>query len=286
MSKDRAERTRMDAEHPLSATRDSISGAAVLRILVTNDDGIYAPGLVALAGRLCEVGEVIAIAPDRPRSATGHAITLHKPLRMQEVTLPGDITGYSTNGTPSDCVVLGVSSLDPKPELVISGINQGPNLGEDLTYSGTVSAAMEAAICGIKAFAISIASFEIASFDTAADFAVYLARIIFRQGLPPDTFLNVNIPDVDSAAVAGVVITRQGRRRYQSRVDKRVDPRGRPYYWLGGDLYDDDVDTATDVGAIAADMISVTPIHLDLTHHSFLTELQSWGIQEGWRCAR
>jgi 5'-nucleotidase len=257
----------------------------ILRILVTNDDGIHAPGLVALVGRLCDVGDVVAIAPDRPRSATGHAITLHKPLRMQEVSLPGDIVGYSTNGTPSDCVVLGMSSLDPKPQLVISGINQGPNLGEDLTYSGTVSAAMEAAICGVKAFAISIASFEISSFDVAADFAAYLADMIARQGLPPDTFLNVNVPDVEPSAIAGVAITRQGRRRYQSRVERRVDPRGRPYYWLGGDLYHEDIDTASDVGAIAADMISITPIHLDLTHHSFLKELRAWGIEDGWRCA-
>ena len=256
-----------------------------MRILITNDDGIHAPGLIALAGRLCQVGEVTAIAPDRPRSATGHAITLHKPLRMQQVELSGGIAGYSTNGTPSDCVVLGMSTLDPRPDLVISGINLGPNLGEDLTYSGTVSAAMEAAICGVGAFAISIASFEVSSFDTAAAFAAHLARIVGQRGLPPDTFLNVNIPDVEPSAIAGVTITRQGRRRYQSRIEKRVDPRGLPYYWLSGDLYDQDTDSATDVGALASDMISITPINLDLTHHVFVEELGTWGIEQGWQCA-
>ena len=255
-----------------------------MRILITNDDGIHAEGLIALARGLCAVGEVTAIAPDRPRSATGHAITLHKPLRIQEITLPGGITGYSTNGTPSDCVVLGMSTLDPRPALVISGINQGPNLGEDLTYSGTVSAAMEAAICGVSAFAISIASLEVSSFDTAAAFAAHLARIIGEKGLPPDTFLNVNLPDLEPSAIAGVAITRQGRRRYQTRIEKRFDPRGRPYYWLGGDLYEEETDADTDVGALAADMISITPIHLDLTHHVFLQELSGWDIGERWRC--
>lgn len=257
-----------------------------MRILITNDDGIHAPGLLALAQRLRQLGQVTAIAPDRPRSATGHAITLHKPLRMQQVALPGGIAGYSTNGTPSDCVVLGMSSLDPRPELVISGINQGPNLGEDLTYSGTVSAAMEAAIIGVNAFAISIASFDISSFDTAAGFAAHLARVIGEKGLPRDTFLNVNIPNLEPAAIAGVAITRQGRRRYQSRVEKRFDPRGRAYYWLGGDLYHEQTDSGTDVGALAAHMISITPIQLDLTHHVFLEELSRWGIGERWRDGR
>jgi len=259
-------------------------GGSLLRILITNDDGIYAPGLIALARCLCQVGDVTAIAPDRPRSATGHAITLHKPLRMQEVTLPGGVTGFSTNGTPSDCVVLGMSSLDPRPELVISGINQGPNLGEDLTYSGTVSAAMEAAICGVNAFAISVAAFEVASFDPAAEFACHLSRIIAERGLPPDTFLNVNIPNAEPEAIAGVAVTHQGRRRYQTRIEKRIDPRGRPYYWLGGDLHDQDTDPSTDVGAVALDMISVTPIHLDLTNHGFLRELAHWDIGGQWRC--
>lgn len=257
-----------------------------MRILITNDDGIHDEGLIALAQHLCQVGEVTAIAPDRPRSAIGHAITLHKPLRMQQVALPGGITGFSTNGTPSDCVVLGMSSLDPRPELVISGINQGPNLGEDLTYSGTVSAAMEAAILGLNAFAISVASFEISSFDTAAGFAAHLAQMISAKGLPRDTFLNVNVPDLEPSAIAGVAVTRQGHRRYQSRVEKRFDPRGRPYYWLGGDLYSEEADADTDVGALAADMISITPIHLDLTHHVFLEELSRWGIGERWRCGR
>lgn len=254
-----------------------------MRILITNDDGIHADGLAALVQGLCTVAEVIAIAPDRPRSATGHSITLHKPLRMHRVELSDCATAFSTNGTPSDCVVLGLTSLDLRPDLVISGVNQGPNLGEDLTYSGTVSAAMEAAICGVPAFAISIASVEMVHLDTAAAFARHLAEVVQRSGLPRDTFLNVNIPDREVSDIAGVAVTRQGRRRYQCRVEERFDPRGRAYYWLGGNLHNEDEDPRTDVGAIAAGMISVTPIHLDLTHHEFVDELKTWGIGRNWR---
>jgi len=252
------------------------------RILITNDDGIYAEGLLALKSALDAVGETHVVAPDRPRSACGHSITLHKPLRLSKVRLPDASYGYSTNGTPSDCVSLGVLDLVKGGlDLVVSGINWGPNLGWDLTYSGTVSAAMEACIMGIPALAVSVASYdEDVSFDYAAEFTAHLARIVLKHGLPPDTLLNVNVPHVPAAHVRGIEITRQGRRRYSGKVEKRTDPVGRAYYWLGGDTAVDDLEEGTDVKAVADDKVSVTPVHLDLTGYPALDELRTWGIEE------
>ena len=247
-----------------------------MNILVTNDDGIHSDGLLALRARLLEVGEVMAVAPERPRSATGHAITLHKPLRIHQVRLRDGGVGYSTNGTPSDCVVLGMIELQPKPDFVVSGINLGPNLGEDLTYSGTVSAAMEATMFDVPAFAISVAGYQVGDYSGAAEFAAKMVRIITERGLPPNTFLNVNVPDLPPDQMRGVAVTRQGRRRYEGRLDKRSDPRGQPYYWLSGDLLDEQGDPDTDVRALAEGKISITPVQLDLTNHAFLPELRGW----------
>ena len=247
-----------------------------MNILVTNDDGIHSDGLLALRARLLEVGEVMAVAPERPRSATGHAITLHKPLRIHQVRLRDGGVGYSTNGTPSDCVVLGMIELQPKPDFVVSGINLGPNLGEDLTYSGTVSAAMEATMFDVPAFAISVAAYQVGDYSGAAEFAAKMVRIITERGLPPNTFLNVNVPDLPPDQMRGVAVTRQGRRRYEGRLDKRTDPRGQPYYWLSGDLLDEQGDPDTDVRALAEGKISITPVQLDLTNHAFLPELRGW----------
>ena len=250
-----------------------------LRLLVTNDDGIYAPGLLFLLRELAKLGEVVAIAPERPRSASGHAITLHKPLRINPVHLPGGEIAYATNGTPSDCVVLGMSDLVGKPpHLVVSGINVGGNLGEDLTYSGTVSAAMEAAIFGVPSFAISVVAEEDPDLAPAARFAFKLARQILRHGLPKDTFLNVNVPATNARRVLPVEVTRQGRRRYEGRLEKRVDLRGLPYYWLGGELCETGPSPGTDVEAVKRGHISLTPIQLDLTDHSFLEQLRGWKL--------
>lgn len=252
-----------------------------MRILITNDDGIYSEGLLALKAGLEEIAEVMAVAPDRPRSATGHAITLHKPLRISPVRLRDGSTGYSTNGTPSDCVLLGIGdAIEGDPDLVVSGINAGPNLGEDLTYSGTVSAAMEAAIFGYPSFAISVASYEVPDYSLAAKFAGRLTQVIGRKGLPRGTFLNVNVPDLTGDSLPPVQITCQGSRRYQGKLDKRVDPRGQTYYWLTGELFESEIPKGTDVAAIAAGRISITPIHLDLTNHQFIEELQDWGLEE------
>jgi len=248
------------------------------QILVTNDDGIYAEGLSALRDALNEVGDVTVVAPERPRSASGHAITLHKPLRMENVRMPWGGDGYACSGTPSDCVVLGIFSLMSHCDLVVSGINLGPNLGEDLTYSGTVSAAMEGAICGKPAIAVSLADYENADYSTTSRFIARLARQVLANGLPKDVLLNVNVPNLPEAEIQGVAITRQGKRRYEGRVEKRIDPRGRPYFWLGGEIIEDIAGEGSDGEAIRQGRISITPLHLDLTQHSYAEELRGWNL--------
>ena len=259
------------------------SGPPSLRILVTNDDGIHAPGIFALKQALDAAGHKVTVcAPDRPRSASGHAITLHKPLRLQEVALPDGSIGYAGSGTPADCVTLGVLDvLDNDVDLVVSGINHGPNLGWDVTYSGTVSAAMEAVIIGVPAIAVSVASYaQTVRYEPAARFAATLAGYLSRQRLPPVTLLNVNAPDLPEEEIRGVMVTTQGDRQYVDRLEKRHDPLGRPYYWLGGKIHDKEAAPGTDVKAVGEGYISVTPIHLDLTAHAFLRDLRAWGLEQ------
>lgn len=253
-----------------------------MNILITNDDGVYSRGILILKQALQRLGRVIVVAPDRPRSASGHSITLHKPLRVEKVQMQDGDMAYASNGTPSDCISLGVLDVaGDKVDLVVSGINLGPNLGYDLTYSGTVSAAMEGAIMKIPSFAISLATYEQdASYHYAAQFAAHLARILLENKLPEGVLLNVNVPDVPADEVSGILITSQGKRHYAGRIDKRTDPMGRSYYWLGGDLPVDQLDEGTDVKAVADDYISVTPIHLDLTASRFLPTLQTWNIDK------
>jgi 5'-nucleotidase len=251
-----------------------------MRILVTNDDGIHAPGLLALRAGLMRLGEVIAIAPDRPRSACGHAVTLHKPLRLTLVDLPGVGAGYASNGTPSDCVALGVSGeVAGMPDLIVAGINAGPNLGWDLTYSGTVAAAMEGTISGIPSVAISITSYTATDFTVAADFAAYLGQAVVKHGMPRDTFLNVNVPALPSAEIDGVVVTHQGRVIYENRIERRTDPRGGDYYWFTGDRMDHRGQPGSDIDAVTRNRISVTPVHLDLTDQSMLARLRAWDLK-------
>jgi 5'-nucleotidase len=262
-----------------------------VRILITNDDGIHAEGLMAVKRALDPLGQVAVVAPDRPRSACGHSITLHKPLRVSQVTLPDGSTAYTTSGTPSDCVTLAVLDLmrEAPPELVVSGINHGPNLGWDLTYSGTVSAAMEGAILGMQSFSISVAwrlqrmveeeegPAPPIDFTHAARFAAELTRMLQERPLPAYSLLNVNVPP---RPPIGVEVTRQGIRRYPGRVDRRVDPMGRTYYWLGGDDPEDQMEEGSDVKAIADGKISVTPIQLDLTDYPLLKELSRWQFKD------
>lgn len=249
---------------------DSVAGDRKL-ILLTNDDGVGAEGILALRRAVDPLGDVVVCAPDRPRSASGHAITLHKPLRASEVRTPDGCTAFATSGTPSDCVMLAfVRLLARRPDLVISGINDGPNMGWDLTYSGTASAAMEAAILGAPAFAISLVStrgLRDHDFEPASRFAADLAARLLEHPLPPARFLNVNVPQTPEGHITGVRITRQGVRRYPGSAEERVDPWGRKYYWIGGELPEDELIPGTDVESVAHGYISVTPIQMDMTDH-------------------
>ena len=246
-------------------------------ILVTNDDGVQAPGLRILAEHLSALGEVYMVAPDREQSAVGHSLTLHRPLRITEVG-PRII---AVEGTPTDCVLLAYYRILPKkPALVFSGINYGHNLGDDITYSGTVSAAFEATLLGIPSVAISIErDGKKIYYDVAARFAKKIAQKVLKDGLPKDTFLNVNLPNVPASKIRGVVVTKQGRRSYDDVIVAKVDPRGRPYFWIGnGDpLWKDDI--GTDINAIRANKISITPIHLDLTNHKAIARLKDWKLR-------
>jgi 5'-nucleotidase len=251
-----------------------------MRILVTNDDGILAPGLLALSQALRPLGEVFVIAPERPRSAVGHAVTLHKPLRLDEVTLADGTRGWAATGTPSDCVSLGLDVLmDGRADLVFSGINDGANLGWDLTYSGTVAAAMEGIILGIPSIAISVATDDKpADFRAAADFAPRIACALRERGIEPGALLNVNVPNLPPERIAGVEVTHQGCTQYDDRIDARKDPRGRPYYWFIGTLRDMPQEPGSDVDAVSRGAISVTPVHLDLTAKHLLPCLREWKL--------
>lgn len=246
-------------------------------VLVTNDDGIHAPGLAALAAELGRLGRVAVVAPDRERSATGHSLTLHSPLRAEEIRPQW----FAIDGTPTDCVNLGIHGLfRERPALVVSGINHGANMGDDITYSGTVAAAMEATLMGVPAFAVSLANHSDAQVDyrPAARFAAHLARAVLERGLPRDTFFNVNVPALKDDQLQGVRLTRQGKRIYGDLVIENTDPRGRKYYWIGaGDLDFKDVE-GTDFHAVHRGFISLTPLHLDLTNYRSFEELSTWDL--------
>ncbi len=247
-----------------------------MKILVTNDDGVHAPGIVALAEALRQLGEVAVVAPDRERSAVGHALTLHHPLRVFDLR-PGV---FAIDGTPTDCVNLGIHTLlSFKPDLVVSGINRGGNLGDDVTYSGTVSAAMEATLMGIPAFAISLVTAGNGDhFTAAAAFAVKLAGVISAKGLPADTFLNVNVPDLPADQLLPPLITSQGKRRYEGSIVEKVDPRGRSYYWIGNGEQNFHNIVGSDYHAVSHNHVSITPLHLDLTNYASFGALQNWNL--------
>jgi len=229
-------------------------------------------------------GGLMVLAPNHNWSAAGHGKTMHKPLRVNRE--PFDLNGsgldvevYTTTGAPSDCVTLALlGALPHVPDLVVSGINQGANLGHDLTYSGTVAAAMEAVIYGLPAVAISLDSYGSHDFAFAARVGAAIVEKVLSRGLPPGTFLNVNIPSCPPEEVAGVMVTRLGRRVYRDVLVKRHDPRGRPYYWIGGEPPSGYLDEGTDIWAVAHGYVSVTPIHLDMTADAFISELEAWDL--------
>ncbi|SHM74998.1 5'-nucleotidase /3'-nucleotidase /exopolyphosphatase [Caldanaerovirga acetigignens] len=252
-----------------------------MNILITNDDGIYAEGLLMLAREISKIAKVTVVAPDRERSATAHAITLHKPLRVEKAELRNcSVESWMVNGTPSDCVKLALDALiNDAPDLVLSGINRGPNLGTDVIYSGTVSAAIEAAIYGIPAVAVSVAAYENVSYEYPAQFVRKLCEVLKEKQFPKDTLLNVNIPPLDVEDIAGVLITRLGSRKYKNCFDRRQDPRGKTYFWLTGEVVEDLEDETSDVWAIKNNYISITPIHFDLTNYEVIDSIKKWELK-------
>jgi 5'-nucleotidase len=241
-------------------------------ILVTNDDGVYSPGIQLLAKRLKELDEVVIVAPDRERSAAGHSMTLHRPLLIEQLREGV----YSVNGTPTDCVNIAVKGLLKEvPRLVVSGINKGPNMGDDVTYSGTVAGAIEATILGIPAFAISCAGRADFRFAEAAEVAVRVAQLALQSGLGQGTLLSVNVPNLAMTDIQGTAITRLGKRIYHQMTVERVDPRGKKYYWIGGGEPEWEHGEGTDFDAIDRKMVSITPLHLDLTDYSAFERLRS-----------
>ena len=249
------------------------------RILVSNDDGIHSAGLTALADALESLGEVVVVAPDREQSACSHALTLHRPLRIDELRP----RRYAIDGTPTDCVNLAVNAIlrDERPALLVSGINRGANLGDDVTYSGTVSAAMEGTLLGIPSIAVSLIGREPYDFGAAAAIGSRLAAWVLAHGLPADTLLNVNVPPLaNGVAPRAVVLTRMGRRRYGDAIVENMDPRGRKYYWIAGEEVPFVAEEGTDFHAVQHGLISVTPIHLDLTNYRTLEMLEP--LRDTW----
>ncbi|MFZ5644348.1 MAG: 5'/3'-nucleotidase SurE [Bacillota bacterium] len=253
-----------------------------MRILVSNDDGIFADGIIALRERLEKediIEKLYVVAPDRERSAIGHGITMHRPLRAKEIKYPCEkSTGWSVDGTPADCVKLALEELIDPPDLVISGINQGPNLGTDVLYSGTVSAAVEAVICGFPAIAVSLTSSVNHDFTEAADFIARLVPVVRREGLPRGSLLNVNVPP---GTPKGVRVVRLGNMKYVNIFDKRIDPRGRVYYWMAGEVLDlEDNCPDTDIGSNGEGYITVTSVQIDLTNRCELERIKSWNLDK------
>ncbi|MCJ7660335.1 MAG: 5'/3'-nucleotidase SurE [Anaerolineales bacterium] len=253
----------------------------MVHILVTNDDGVTAPGLLALAKEMEVLGKVSILAPDRNWSASGHVKTMHRPLRVKEIQLSDGIQALATDGAPSDCVALAVLGILPeKIDLVVSGINPNANLGYDVTYSGTVTAAMEATIWGIPGIAVSLDSPEnhlgALDYEMAARVARQVAKKVNQRGLPKETLLNVNVPYLPLTELAGFKITRQGLRVYRDELDRRLDPRNRPYYWIGGQSPTGIPEDGTDFGALQQGFVSITPLHLDMTAFEIVDSLQTW----------
>ncbi len=246
------------------------------RILCTNDDGIHAPGLDILVGVATQLGDVTVVAPDRQQSATSHSLTVHRPLRVTRI----DESSHVIDGTPTDCVLIAVNSLMPDPpDFVFSGVNHGPNMGEDVLYSGTVAAAMEGTILGIPSVAVSFDSREE---DRLTGYGPALTRIlgslVGRPDFPDETFFNINLPDVPAEELKGVRITTLGRRVYSDSLTRREDPSGREYFWIGGGVSNWTGREDSDFRAVRAGYASVTPLHLDLTNYSLINEVRTWPL--------
>ena len=254
-----------------------------LNILITNDDGIYASGLWALHRALSPRHRVTVIAPDRERSAVGHGITLHQPIRATQIIANGGERGWAVSGTPADCVKLAVVELmGSRPDLVISGINPGANVGVNLNYSGTVAAAKEAALYGLKAISISIQGFEGLCYDEAARFAVRLVPLIHSKAMPAGTFLNINMPNLPLDQTAGVSVSRQSVDLYDEHFEKRQDPRNRTYYWQGSESRPVYSHSDADGAVLERNHISITPVRCDMTDYNAMEALKTWDFNNGF----
>lgn len=251
-----------------------------MKILVSNDDGIDSVGIFALVESLKEIADVTVVAPHKEQSAVGHAITMQTPLRVFEYHKNGKFFGYAVDGTPADCVKIGIRNLmQIQPDLVVSGINHGSNTAINIIYSGTVSAAREAAIMDVPSIAISVTSHTVMDFSFAAKVAKHLAIEINNKGLIKGTMLNVNVPNVPENEIAGILVTKQGKSKWDDIYEKRIDPYGRNYYWLTGNLFELDHDIEFDQAAIKNNYVSITPIHFDLTDYRTYSEMKSWKIE-------
>jgi len=252
-----------------------------MHILVTNDDGVTAPGLLALAQEMRKLGKVTVFAPDRNWSASGHVKTMERPLRVSETTLADGTSAFTSDGAPSDCVALPLLGLlEEKIDLVVSGINPHANLGHDVTYSGTVTAAMEAVIDHVPGIAVSLDSPDgfkgLLDYSTSAIVGRRIAEQVLADGLPEGVVVNINVPYLKEDELKGYMITRQGLRVYRDVLDTRLDPRGRPYYWIGGDFPTGVDEPGTDFGALRAGYVSITPLQLDLTNYKAMDVLKEW----------
>jgi 5'-nucleotidase len=252
-----------------------------MHILVTNDDGVQAPGLLALAQAMRTLGKVTAFAPERNWSASGHVKTMDRPLRAREVLLADGTSALTTDGAPSDSVALALLGVvKEKIDLVVSGINPRENIGHDVTYSGTVTAAMEAVIGGVPGIAVSLHAPEnhhgLLDYSTAAKVACRVAQKVMENGLPEGVLLNVNVPYLKESELKGYLVTRQGLRLYRDALDARRDPRGKPYYWIGGEFPTGVDEPGTDFGAINAGYVSITPLQLDLTAREAMQMMEKW----------
>ena len=247
-------------------------------ILVSNDDGIDAPGLHVLEEAIAPYGEHYVVAPDRERSGAGHSLTLHRPIRI----IPRGNRRFATDGTPTDCVSLGVLEVlkDHPPDLVVSGINFGANIGDDVTYSGTVAAALEGAILGIPsiAFSLTVSFGEEANFAPAAYFVRKVLDQVVKRSLPKGMLLNVNVPNVAGTTLEDYEVTRLGKRRYAGAIGEKIDPWGKKYYWVGAEELGFDDIPGSDSNAIRLNKASITPIRLDMTHEGYLDEFRTWRL--------
>jgi 5'-nucleotidase len=251
-----------------------------LKILISNDDGIDSPGIAALAKEMKKIGDVTVIAPRTEQSAVGHAITMKIPLRITEYYKNGDFFGYAIDGTPADCLKIGIRNiLKTRPDIVLSGINNGSNTAINIIYSGTVSAAREAAIMDLPAIAISQTSHDAKDFSYSARIASELTKQVLKRGLPNGTLLNVNVPNLPAEEIAGILVTKQGKSKWDDVYEERIDPYGKKYYWLTGSLMETDDKLETDQFAIKNNFVSITPVHFDLTDYATYNSINNWQLE-------